>query len=93
VEFEWDSRKNRSNIAKHGIDFRDAVRIFNGPFLERLDDRFDYGEERMIAYGQVGFRTLVLVFVWRHNRRRVLSSRRATRAEAAAYFKQLYGYS
>jgi uncharacterized protein len=46
MEFEWDEAKNRQNIAKHGIDFADARRIFDKPVLLRPDDRKDYGENR-----------------------------------------------
>ncbi|WP_089718145.1 BrnT family toxin [Candidatus Entotheonella palauensis] len=47
MEFEWDPAKNNRNITHHGIDFEDARRIFDGLVLERIDDRFDYGEERI----------------------------------------------
>jgi len=47
--FTWDTRKNRENVARHGIAFEDAVRIFEGPTLERADERFDYGENRVYA--------------------------------------------
>lgn len=43
MEYVWDENKNRSNIDKHGIDFIDAVRIFEGETLEQEDRRFDYG--------------------------------------------------
>ena len=43
--FEWDVAKNAANVAKHGIDFDDAVRIFEGPVLEQIDNRRDYGEK------------------------------------------------
>lgn len=39
--FEWDENKNQINIKKHGINFEDAVHVFSGPFLERVDERFD----------------------------------------------------
>ena len=42
--FEWNAAKNAANIAKHGIDFEDAIEMFDGPVLERPDDRRDYGE-------------------------------------------------
>ena len=32
--FEWDERKRLINLAKHLIDFRDAIRIFEGPVFE-----------------------------------------------------------
>ena len=46
MQFLWDELKNRKNILKHGIDFKDAVEIFSHPMLTNIDCRFDYGEER-----------------------------------------------
>lgn len=43
---EWDESKNNSNISKHGINFADAVAIFDGLTIEKEDERFDYGEQR-----------------------------------------------
>jgi uncharacterized protein len=91
VEFEWDPRKNRANIRKHGIDFQDAVEVFEKLYLEGLDPRYDYGEERVIAYGQMGPHIVVVVFVQRAGRRRILSARKATKAEAKACLEALYG--
>jgi uncharacterized DUF497 family protein len=53
MAFEWDAAKNSANIAKHGIDFDDAIRLFEGPVLESIDGRRDYGEARIIAFGVV----------------------------------------
>jgi hypothetical protein len=41
--------KNRRNLVLHGIAFEDARRIFDGPTVEKVDDRFDYGEIRVYA--------------------------------------------
>jgi uncharacterized DUF497 family protein len=41
MRFTWDTRKNRQNVARHGIAFEDAARIFEGPTLEKADDRYD----------------------------------------------------
>jgi hypothetical protein len=41
MSFTWDPKKNRGNITRHGIAFEDAVKIFEGPTLERVDDRFE----------------------------------------------------
>ena len=89
--FEWDSKKNRANIRKHGIDFQDVLVIFESAYIERVDDRFDYGEERMIVYGQMGPDVAAVVYVWRSDRRRIISARRATKAEARAYSEVIYG--
>jgi len=58
--FEWDERKRLANLAKHGIDFVRAARIFDGPTIERPDDRRDYGEPRTIALGEAGGDILVV---------------------------------
>lgn len=46
MNFEWDERKNQSNLSKHGFDFTDASRIFTLPMVVGLDDREDYGDDR-----------------------------------------------
>ena len=51
MKYEWDEAKNRSNFAKHGLDFEDAEQVFSGPCVTFEDDRFDYGEERLITLG------------------------------------------
>jgi uncharacterized DUF497 family protein len=52
-QIAWDPDKNAINIRRHGIAFEDAGRIFDGSTLERVDDRFDYGEIRIYAIGLV----------------------------------------
>ncbi len=83
--FEWDAAKNAANLAKHGIDFEDAIGIFDGPVLERPDDRRDYGEPRIIAFGAVEDRELAVVYTIRGTHRRIISARRAHRHERKAY--------
>jgi len=47
VQSEWDDAKAASNLAKHEIDFDDALRVFLGPRrLVAEDERRDYGERR-----------------------------------------------
>ncbi len=53
MRYIWDPEKNRHNIANHRIAFPDAIRIFEGATLERVDDRFDYGDVRVYAIGMV----------------------------------------
>ncbi len=47
--FEWDEEKSLRNLKRRGIDFKTATLIFDGPYKENLDDRFDYDEDRYIA--------------------------------------------
>lgn len=73
-------KKNRTNIAKHGIGFARAIRIFEGPTLDRIDDRADYGEERTISLGMIeGGLILVVMRTDRNGVTRIISARRAER--------------
>lgn len=85
MDFEWDEVKNQSNIAKHGIHFDDAIKIFAGLMLERVDNRRDYGETRITATGISDGRNLVVVYTMRGQVHRIISARRARRDERRAY--------
>jgi uncharacterized protein len=58
--YEWDEAKNRSNFAQHGLDFADAEQVLTGPCVTFVDDRFDYGEERLITLGLLVGRVVVI---------------------------------
>jgi len=60
MTYEWDDAKNRSNFAKHGVDFTDAESVFAGPCVTFVDNRFDYGEERYVSLGLLGGRVVVI---------------------------------
>ena len=47
MNFTWDEPKRQANLAKHGLDFADAAKVFAEPMVLFEDDRFDYGEQRM----------------------------------------------
>lgn len=83
LEFEWDERKCLANVAKHGIDFDDAARVFDGPTLESASNRD--GEERRLAIGLVDEREVAVVYTVREGRYRIISARRARRYERRAY--------
>jgi uncharacterized DUF497 family protein len=91
MKFEWDESKRCENIAKHGLDFADAAEVFNGPVVERLDARFDYGEERWIAFGLLrNILCVALVYTERSNRIiRIISFRKADKYEREAYYKAI----
>jgi uncharacterized protein len=74
MEFEWDENKRYTNLSKHGIDFVDAAKIFNLPVLERVDNRYDYEETRIVALGEVNGIVLFVVYTWRDEVRRIISA-------------------
>jgi uncharacterized DUF497 family protein len=85
--FEWDEGKRQSNIAKHYIDFRDAIRVFDGPAFEITDSR--RGEDRIVTIGSVQNIEIVVVYVMRGQGRRIISARRAHRNERQDYANHL----
>lgn len=92
IEFDWDLAKARSNLAKHGVRFEDAMGVFADPLaLSRLDDHPGAGEERWITLGVAAVGKLLLV-VHTHLELsgdrmavRIISARRATRRETRQY--------
>ena len=89
MEFEWDEKKRRSNLAIHGIDFEDAIGIWDGPVLEVSSPQLQHGEERILAIGQCEDVIITVVFTWRGKRRRLISARKARRNERENYNKEL----
>ena len=85
MELEWDDRKNRLNIAKHGIDFADAWRIFAKSMLIRQDTRKEYRETRWIALGDLKGIIVVLVFTIRGEKTRIISIRKGNKHERQIY--------
>ncbi len=60
MRFEWNEAKSRLNFAKHGLTFEDAELVFSGPCVTFVNDRFDYGEERLVTLGQLAGRLVVI---------------------------------
>lgn len=90
MNFEWDDRKNESNIAKHGFDFADAPRIFDLPILVSFDDRQDYGEDRWIGIGLLDVRIVVVVYTEIDEEKiRIISLRKALSHEGKRYEQYL----
>lgn len=88
--FEWDEKKNRENIRKHGFDFSDAWEIFQGPLVSDLDLLTDYGEDRWIVIGLLGSRTAVVTFVMRGTQTiRIISLRKASRHERKKFEEEI----
>lgn len=89
--FEWHDAKNESNIQKHGIDFRDAAKIFLRPHVRRQSNRGE--EERYIAMGELHGEVVILVaFTPRGSNIRIISARKARHDERQLYYLQIHGF-
>lgn len=90
MRYSWDEEKNRSNLARHGIAFDDARRIFDGPTIEMVDNRYDYGEVRVYAIGLVRGLEITVIYTDRDNaERRIISAWRAEPHERRTYWQNV----
>ena len=89
MRFAWDERKRRANLRKHGFDFLDTPRVFEGPTFTFEDDRFDYTEQRFVSLGFLADVAVSIVHTETPGRIHVISFRRATRNEEAILFKSI----
>jgi uncharacterized DUF497 family protein len=81
----WDAEKAAANLRKHGVDFADAETALRDEMaLTRPDEGAE--EERFVTLGSDALgRLLVVVYEWRDDDVRLISARRATRAERRQY--------
>lgn len=89
MDFEWDETKRNSVIERHGIDFKDAIRIFAGTVWETPSPRMD--EDRRLAVGAVDGITIAVVYMIRDGRRRIITARRARKNERRDYHAHVIG--
>jgi uncharacterized DUF497 family protein len=87
LSFEWDERKAKSNLAKHGVNFEEASTVFGDPLsLTIPDPAHSQLENRSIVVVQSHQRKLlVVVHTERSDNIRIISARRASRRERKSY--------
>ena len=87
--YTWDEAKRRVNLRKHGIDFRDAPKIFRGFTLTAEDDREFHGEQRFLTLGLLEDQVVSVAHAERGKDIRIISIRKAMKHEARFYFSQI----
>ncbi len=93
MKTEWDEGKNRENIKKHGVSFKEAGEIFDDPLhISILDKRFDYFDERWITIGATKKGTILVVghlysVTQEDEAIRIITARKATKKEREQYEK------
>lgn len=88
--FEWDPKKAGQNERKHGVSFIEASTVFGDPLATTIiDDAHSTGTEtRFVTIGRsygAGGETLVVAHEEDESRIRIISARRATKAERRSY--------
>ncbi|HEX7388700.1 MAG TPA: BrnT family toxin [Acidiphilium sp.] len=90
MDFEWDERKRLANIEKHGLDFIDAIELFETSHLTG-PARTVAEEDRFLAVGLIGDVHVAAIFTHRGDTIRLISLRRARNAERQRYH-EVFGH-
>jgi uncharacterized DUF497 family protein len=89
VKILYDPQKRDKTLAERGLDFEDAEVVFQGVTVEVQDERKEYGEVRIICFGLLKGRIVVIGYTPRGADRHVFSMRKANDREQtrlAPYF-------
>lgn len=89
MKINFDPEKDASNFAKHGVSLALAADLEWEDALVWIDDRFEYGEVRMIALAPESGILYYVAFVDRGSVRRIISLRRANRREVRYYVENI----
>ena len=87
MRVEWDPRKARENLRKHGVSFEEASSVFFDSLSATGDDPDHSADERrFVTFGVSSLgRVLVVAHAERGDAIRIISARRTTRAERNLY--------
>ena len=77
----FDPAKRATTLAERGLDFADAELVFAGITLEVEDTRKSYGEQRIVCFGQLEGRMVVVGYTPRGADRHIFSMRKANERE------------
>jgi len=87
INFEWDDRKAKSNLRKHGVSFEEAATAFGDPLsITVADPDHSEQEDRFVLVGSTfRDRLVVVVHTERGDKIRIIGARPATRSERRTY--------
>ena len=88
----FDPAKRDKTLSERGLDFADAIEVFNGTTLDFEDRRKDYGERRFVCIGHLRDRMVVIAWTPRGDHQHVFSMRKANEREQKNY-GQRFGQS
>ncbi len=83
MKITFDPNKRDKTLAERGLDFSDAAAVFAGVTVEVEDTRQNYGEIRIICYGLLAGRMVVIGYTPRGADRHIFSMRKANEREQA----------
>ena len=89
MELTWSEAKRNLNLKNHGLDFVDALKVFEGTTFTFEDDRVSYGEQRFVTLGLLAGITVSIVHTENEHEIRIISFRKATHRETQIYFDEI----
>ena len=89
MRFAWDEKKRRANLRQHGLDFLDCEEIFAAQTYSILDDRFEYGEVRILTFGMLNGTVVAIAHTESDEVTRIISIRKALKNEEEIYYKEI----
>jgi uncharacterized DUF497 family protein len=84
---EYDLEKDAANLAKHGIPLALGAIVLENRIGEIVDDRRDYGEVRINAFGLIKGRLFVCTYTMRRETHRLVSVRKTSRQEQRTWLR------
>ena len=81
MRLTYDPAKRQKTLEERGLDFEDALLVFEGITVEVEDQRMDYGERRIICFGALEGRMVVVGYTSRGAVRHIFSRRKANDRE------------
>lgn len=89
MKISFDAAKREKTLQERGVDFNDAQTVFAGKLYEIEDIRRDYGEQRIMCFGVLRERMVVVGYVQRGDTRHIFSMRKANVKEQQRYTRLL----
>jgi uncharacterized protein len=81
MRISFDPAKRDRTLRDRGLDFADAAVVFEGTTIEIDDVRKDYGERRVLCFGLLNGRLVVIGYTPRGSVRHIFSMRKANDRE------------
>ncbi|QCG98996.1 BrnT family toxin [Azospirillum sp. TSA2s] len=89
MKITFDPAKRDRTLRERGLDFADSGEVFAGRTIDIPDERFDYGETRIISVGHLRGRMVIVVGTQTEGGRRIISMRKANDREQTRFGQRL----
>ena len=85
MTFEYDEQKSSINKSKHGIDFKEAQKLWEDPYSFEIPSPQSESEDRFLVLGQINSKSYTAIITYRDTNIRIISVRRSREKESKLY--------